>query len=517
MNNPFGVEKVEDAQDFVSREDSDAVSANFDFYYGDHWQSGVAWCGPIPATSDSEYNDVAAEIERGLGSKNVVKELTDRAANAVTGRNPVWDIVPNRVVDDANPVTAEEEQQVAEAKRLLSNWMEDKDFDKYISKALRQTYLAGKSTLRLFIPQGFLIDGVVAVDTKKPVDNLYLDSPHPLSASVVTDPNSREKMAVFIGESGDDETAELSYLLPVATDRGRVTEISLLVKDQEVSTVQVDLGGRLPMYEMEMPRLITEQIASMQKALNLNLTMMTRNSVLGGFLERVILNGQLPGHYDDEGQFIYEDFAVGAGTVNAIQGIPIVEEATNTIRGYTPATMQYKDPVSPDTFLKAADAIYRMMLESSDQLHALISGDAAASGESRRQAVASFFAYLRTPKQQVDKAGRWTLETVLAYAGFLTGNPNHFAGLKVNFDSKLDMGAVPTAEIDLTERLVKTGIMSLQTAREKIGIENPEVEARRVADEKGLVKELSQVNSDGTSKLTGVALPNIDNNDITED
>jgi hypothetical protein len=510
MNN-FGIEKLEDAQDLVTREDESKIQANMDFYYGDHWQGGEAWSGPIPDPSETGYTDVAEEIERGLNSKNVVKEIVDRASNAVTGRRPVWDVVPNRVVTEVTPITPEEQAEIEEAKLLLQNWMETKEFEKYMSKALRQTLLAGKSTLRLFIPQGYILNGEVVTDENNPIKVLEIDAPHPLSASVYTDPNSRESIAVYLGQVGDDETAELSYLLPEATENGRVTEITVLSKDSE-ATVQLDLGGKLPVHQMEMPRLVTEQIVAMQKGLNLNLTMMQRNSVLGGFLERVVLNGQLPGHYDEEGNYQHDDFNVGAGSINAINGVPKLDPTTGQVVDYTQADIRFKDPVSPDTFLRASDSLYRMMLESSDQLHALISGDAAASGESRRQAVASFFSYLRTPKQEVDKAGRWICETALAYAGFLRGKAGQFSNLRVTYDSKLDMGAVPTAEIDLVERLVKVGIMSLETAREKIGIENPDIEARRIAEQEPL-SNTSLVDGNGTSKITGQTLTNTDNQD----
>jgi hypothetical protein len=517
---PFTVEKLEDAQNLIAREDADAILANLDFYYGDHWQDGEAWSGPIPADTEADYDTIAEEIRRGLGSKNVVKEITDRAGNAVTGRKPVWSIVPNRVVDEQNPVTSDEEKLIAEAKLLLTNWVENKEFQKYLSKALRQAFLAGKSSLRLFIPAGFILNGQVETNgLDSPLDVLEIDAPNPLSTGVTVDPNSRERIAVHLGNMGDDETAELSYLLPERTANGRITEISVLVgeTDPEVTSVQLDLGGRLPVHQLEMPRLVTEQIVSMQKALNLNLTMMQRNAVLGGFLERVITNGQLPASYDEQGNLQQEELNVGAGSVNTINGIPIIDPTTGEVRAYTTANVQYKDPVSPETFIKASDFLYRSMLESSDQLHALISGDAAASGESRRQAQASFQAFLRTPQQEVDKAGRWMLETALAYAAFLTEDAGKFKGLRVNYESKLDMGAVPTSEIDLTERLVKVGVISLETARERIGIEQPEVEARRVQkeNESGELSSSGVQKPDGTSKVTGQALQNVDNNDIT--
>ncbi len=505
------VGSFQDAEDLVTRDDAAKVQSNLDFYYGDHWQNANAWSGPIPASTDSEYNDVAYEIERGFVSKNVIKETVDRAVNGVTGKKPIWNIV----VKDGKVV---DQNVIDEAIGLVKAWAEKAKFNRYMSEALRNALLSGSSTLRLFIPAGFIQGGNIQVDTEDPVKNLYIDAPNPLSATVYECPNSKERIGVFIAttkiDGQDSELAELDYLLPNISERGkRLTEITLLPeRGDDTVSVQLDLGERLTMIELEMPRMTTDQIRSLQMFLNLNMTMMQRNSVLGGFLERIILNGQLPGHYEEDADgnrtFVRDEFTVGAGTVNAITGIPTANES-GVITGYTPADIRYQQPVSVSTFVEASDQAYRNMLESCDQLHALISGDATTSGESRRQALQGFFASLRIPKEQVDKAGAWAFETVLAYAGFLTGNAGKYDDLQVVFDSTIDRGSLPAEEINLISNQVTQGILSKRTARERIGIEDPDEEARRVAEETGTPKTITD---NGVDPVTELPVQNLDNN-----
>ena len=521
IDNPLGIENVNDAQEAVARPDADTVQRNVDFYYGDHWQDANAWSGPIPAIADSDYGTVREEIFRGFKSKNVVKEVVDRASNGITGKTPLFDLVPRRKVTADAPITDEEQTLIDEAKELLQEWMDDKEFQKYLSMCLRQTLLSGKSTLRLFVPAGFVQQGAMIVNTDNPIEHVYLDAPSPLAATVLTDANTREKVGIFLGSMGEEDTAELSYLLPLANEKGqRLTEIVVIIGKSNmpmVEEVQLDLGGRLPMYETEFPRLATEQVISLQKGINLNLTMMERNSVLGGFLERVILNGQLPAHFetDEDGErvLVRDEFLVGAGSVNAIQGNPIIDENTGNITNYTSPNVVYKDPQNPTTFLTAADAMYQMILQECDQMYAV--SVAQASGDAQRQAVASFFSYLKTPKQQMDKAGKWTLETVLAYAAFLQGNAGKYDALKVNFETRLDTGSLPTGEMDILERWVRIGIMSLETARERAGIEDPDLESRRVEGEKEL-RSQNIVTDNQSSVETGQTIENVDNKDKTE-
>ena len=517
-NCTISVGSFQDAQELVAREDAATVQSNLDFYYSDHWQNSAGWSGPIPASTASEYNDIAYEIQRGFVSQNVIKEVVDRVVNGITGKKPIWTVTAKRGREVS-------QEMIDEATAVIEQWAERSQFNRYLSEAVRNALLSGKSTLRLHIPSGFVKEGSYQVNTENPTKHLFIAAPNPLSATVHECPDSRERVGVFIAsakvDGQDADVAELTYLMDVANERGmRLTEITLLPdRGSEQVSVQLDLSERLTMIELEMPRLTTEQIRSLQMFLNLNLTMMQRNSVLGGFLERIILNGQLPGHYETDAEgtktFVRDSFSVGAGSVNAITGIPIANE-NGQITGYTPADIRYQQPVSVKTFAEAGDHAYRNILKSCDQLHAMISGDATTSGESRRQALQAFFASLRIPKEQVDKAGSWAFETVLAYDAFLTGKAGKYDDLKVTFDSTIDRGSLPAEEINLVTNQVTAGIISKRTARERLGIEDVDEEERRVQAE-AAKREEEKPQEGGVDKDTGLPLENLDNNQLSEE
>lgn len=513
-DNPLGIRKIEDAKKAIDRDDSAEVESKIKFVQGDHWQDGEAWSGPMPSSLSSDFATISAEIERGFVSKNVIKEVVDRAVNGVIGREPKFTL---------NMPDKRQTKLQEEATALIKKWMQDKDFQKQVQKALRNAFIGGKSTLRLFIPSGLLQDGQVQVNEKDPLSFLYLDAPDPLAAGVVEDPNTKEKVGIYIGKAVDAngkevELAEITYLLPIENEQGqRFTEITVLAEKGGSETAQLDLGGQLFIHELGMPALITESVVSQQKMLNLNLTMMQRNSVLGGYLERVILNGQLPGHYEEDESgnqvFVREDFITGAGSINAINGVPQLDENGN-VRGYTSASISYRDPVSVSTFLQAKDASYRAILEETQQLHALLSGDAITSGDSRRQAVAGFMSTLRIPKYTAERAIEWLLETLLHCAGTFAGTPDKYKGITVTAECKLDTGVVSAGEIDLLERQVRTGIISIETAREKCGIEDNDIEQARVEKELAFKNEVLKAYQ--ANDLTPQVDTNLDNRDIID-
>lgn len=482
-DNPLGIRKVKDAKDLLSREDAAKVESSLKFMKGDHWQNSEGWSGPIPPVNSSDYTIIASEIERGFVSKNVVKEVTDRAVNGVMGREPKITLsFPDK----------RQTKLIAEAEQVVKDWMKNKDFQKFVQKALRNSFVAGKSTLRLYVPSGLLQNGQIMVNDKDPLNFLYLDAPDPLSAGVVTEDSTKETEGIFLGKFIDPngkevEVAEVTYLLPTENDQGkRFTEITIIPEKGAPESVQLDLNGNLMIHELGMPKVITDSVVSQQKMLNLNLTMMQRNSVLGGYLERVILNGQLPGHYEEDENgnsvFVREDFITGAGSINAINGVPTLDENGN-VAGYTSASISYRDPVSVRTFLEAKDASYRAILEETQQLHALLSGDAITSGDSRRQAVAGFMSTLRIPKYTTERAIEWLVETVLMCAGVFSGNPDKYRGITCTAECKLDSGVISAGEVDLLERQVRIGIISIETARDRMGIEDNDVEQARVEAE----------------------------------
>jgi len=502
---------LRELQALVERPDAAKVQSNLDFYYGDHWQNTEGWSGPIPANYAQGYAEVAAEIQKAFVSKNTIREVVDNAVNGVLGKDP-------RITISNSGKNGK--KLIDEADKIIQNWMKSKKGMKELQKALRHALLSGKSTIRLMIPSGLLNNGEIEINENNPLAVVFPDAPTPLSSKIVQDQATMEETGItivkIVDESGKErDRAEVVYLIDEVNDAGnRLTKFDIIGEQGEEETATLDLNGHLTLFELEMPRLITDQIRSLQKLQNLNLTMMQRNAVLGGFLERVILNGQLPGHYEtdpntNETVFVRDELVLGAGTINTIAGIPVLDENGN-VSSYTSASVSYRDPVTPDTFIKGSAEAYEGILQETKQLHTLLSGDAITSGDSRRQALAAFMSSLRIPKAVVESALEWLVETLLSFQGLLSGDPERFSSLEVKATCRLDFGAVSAGEIDLLERQVRVGIISLETAREKVGIEDLDEEERRVEAEVQTRAALDTTFS-GDKTLD----PNIDNRDIT--
>lgn len=226
----------------------------------------------------------------------------------------------------------------------------------------------------------------------------------------------------------------------------------------------------------------------MQKLLNLALTMLGRNVVLGGFLERVLINAQLPGAYRTDPHtgkqvFVPHPLEFGAGSVNALVGVEVRDEATGELKSYANPSVVYRDPVPVGTFADTRDIAYRAILEECQQAHALLSGDAAPSGESRRQALSDFLSSLRLTAPAVERAVRWLLETALHLAAHFAGQPGRYLDLRAVTICHLDTGPLGADEAKQVIDLVDAKLLSRETGMARVGIDDTDAEAQRIQAE----------------------------------
>lgn len=469
----------------VGRPDAAEVTSSLRFADGDHWQEGDGWSGPIVSPDDTSYAEVRAEIARAFVSQNVIREVTDRHVSGVVGREPSWSLTPRRALAEGEQPTAEERALIDEAEALLTAWWYARGIPILLADLARHALLGGRSCARFYVPSGYLDEGgaVAAQDAADALSSLWVDAVPPLAATVATDARTRRDTGIYVGRDPDArrEYAEVSAV------EGALTVTRVLGLGGEVERAALDLGGRLPLHELRLPTLITAQVRALQRLLNLALSMLGRNTVLGGFLERVILNAQLPGRMveqpDGTRAFERDPFIVGAGSTNVLVGVP-VHDGEGNISGYTSPSVVYRDPVAVGTFRDTRDEAYRAILSECRQLHALIAADATASGESRRQALYDFLTSLRATKGGMDTLGRWLLETALAYAAAFGGQPGRYDGLRAVFACRLDPGPVPADESRLVLDLVEGGLLSREGGMERAGVEDVDAEQARIEQER---------------------------------
>lgn len=484
MTTPYPSYTLTDAQAVLP--DTPAwLIANAAYYAGDHWQQGNAWSGPIPPEGHALYQKTLLEIKRAFTSKNAVAETTDRHRDAVIGVEPAWSLTPRRPLAEGEGPTPDEQALIDEAEAALTTWWDERGALDTLQEAVAVLLYAARSPLRLYVPSGLLEereDGSMAVPVgalEESLERIWFEAPDVRSCAVHTDDDTKAKIGVFLFEQEDVRKAELCYL------DGGATVICIVGGETEQES-RLDLGGRLTIYEIDRALLITEQVRQSQNLLNLALTMLQRNVIQGGFLERTFFNTQMPGKYADdpttgERTFEPDPLHVGPGVTSFFAAIEY--EDTDGKKQFLNPSVVYRDPVTIDTFTGTRDHAYRNILEETRQLYALLTGDAQASGESRKQALVDFEASLRKTKTQTERALRWLLETVLAMAAQFSGQPGRFAGLRVDAECRLDLGPVSAYDQESAIKLRDAGFISTETGMSRVGVDDVDAEKTRIAAE----------------------------------
>jgi hypothetical protein len=491
---------LEDARATVAEHQPADAEVNKLFFQGDHFQDGDGWIGPKPAETDDEAETVWEEIEAGFVSKNAIAEVIDRHANAVIGREPSWSLSPRRALAEDEQPSAEEQSLIAEAEAALTEWWDSKkQILLELQTALRSALWGERVCLRLYVPRGLTqdADGEIRVprgDLAESLNRIFLEVVEFDRGAIERDPDTQEEVGVYVFADKDNlgllpdepqDFAELHYL-----DADQRAIIRLVGGTQDAQTT-LDLSGQIAFHQIRLTPFITEQVRSQNKLLNMACTMMARNVVLGGFLERVILNAQLPGQWIDDPdnpgrkKFQPEAFRVGAGSTNALAGIPIYGDPSRPgqVTGYTSPNVVYRDPVNPTSFITTKAEAYSDILDETRQRHVLIARDATASGESRRQAMADFIQSLDATVTAMNTAGRWLVETALAMAANFSGEAERFKLLRAIFECKINPGPIPSDEQQQVINLRSGGLISRETAMTRVGVDDPAAEAARIAAE----------------------------------
>jgi hypothetical protein len=478
---------------------TEGMQANRHYYDGDHWQAGAGWIGPMPTEASAEAGQIIAQIQRGFVSKNAIRETVLRHLAGVIGHEPRWSLSVRRALADGEEPTAEEQELIQEAEALLKAWWDWRGVHQIISKAVVNLLLSGRAPLRLFVPDANRDDetgGVPPTPLPDAVWYVWCEALSPAQATVFTDTSTMADGGVYqytpvdLAGVQQSQVTELTYL-----DEDGATVLRVLQGSTEADT-RLPLDGGLLLYEMTSEALIGEQVRQQQKLLNLARTMLARNVVVGGFLERVFLNAQMPGTWsrdDSTGQetFTAEDMVIGPGTTNYVQGVPVFKDGQVT--GYTTPNVAYRDPVPVTTFEETSRSAYRGILEETRQLHALLSGDAAPSGESRRQALFDFVLSLQDTATEIEEALRWLLETTLNFAATFAGEPARFTGLRVSATCQIDAGPISEADMRALVDVVGARLMSRRTAMARLGIDDPDAEQQQIEQEQEQEREQARM------------------------
>ncbi|HMQ29153.1 MAG TPA: hypothetical protein PKD53_00430 [Chloroflexaceae bacterium] len=498
MASPFDSLTLATIQQHLAAATPAWAAENALYLAGDHWQGGAGWTGPWPDALDPEAQRVQAEIARAFTPQNAIGEVAERHVGGVVGKEPAWGLTvrrPLRAMGRGSQPTRAEQALIDEAEAALTSWWDARKLLTFFQGAAEGLLAGGRAPVRLFVPAGLRVGGIVpqAASLEAALTGYcYVDRPALAAATVITDPDTQQRCGVYAYQTAEGQTvAELTYV-DLATGQ---TVLRVLRGGAAAAEAGAwPLGGLLLLDEARRSPFLTEPVRRLQRQLNLARTMSGRNIVQGGFLERLILGGQLPGEWVDDPaapvgpdgtrkRFVAKPLKVGAGRTNFISGQPI-RDAQGRITGYTTPSVVYRDPVSTATFREAAEDDHRAILSEARQLHALMGADSTATGESRVQARADFAKSLLATKAQLDATGRWLIEAALALASVFAGQPGRYAGLRATFDCRIDTGPLTAAERAQIVAEVEKGVLSLETALAMLGHDDVDAELARIAAEK---------------------------------
>lgn len=485
-------------QALARRPNSKYFDENRKYYEGDHWQKGEQWVGPSVDRNVEGGAELWAQLEKAFVSKNLIRECVNRHADAFIGQEPRWGFTVRRalgeiktknefgdeVIKRESP-TDEEQALIDEAEALLTTWWDNRRVMPQLQAAAQALGWAGRAALRLYTPPSVLnaFGEIEQEELDRSLEKIYVLHTDPAQSGVLLDEHGVEIGAFYQYSDGDIDFEERVFL----DDEGN-TIIAVYKGEQLQEYVIYPLDRRLTIHEMRRPELIQQSTKQNQNLVNMAKTMMSRNVVQGGFLERIIMNAQMPGEWKrnettKKMEFIPAPFKVGPGTTNMLSGIQETDDQGRPTGRLANPSVYYRDPVPVDTFLDTKrDAEYDVYSEFC-QLHVLMASDATATGVSRQQATSDFEASIEPSQREIERLIRWLLETALKMAAVFSGEPDKFDELRAYVECRTSTTKPTPDEQRIAIEQKNAGIISLETAMNRSGIDDPDAEKAVIANE----------------------------------
>ena len=275
--------------------------------------------------------------------------------------------------------------------------------------------------------------------------------------------------------------SEYAYLNAAGnTVWGTVSAHTQNIGAEEADALQ--LGGRLPIYQMSIEPFLSYAVTQAQRGVNLSGTMLTRNNNLAGSRERMAIGVEPPGEWTDSGEtdeqgrmvktLVPKEIKTGAGTFNFFNAQAIHDSVTGNITAYANPNIIFTDPVPIDTFVGTSEYWRRAIYAKFKQLHILSANDGRINGVSRTSMRKEFQASLEESKGAVDAASAWIIEIALNIAAHFIGQPGKFLNTKAVFNAQISTVELTAEERSQIVTEFQAGVIDHQTALELLQYKN---------------------------------------------
>lgn len=464
----------------------------------DHWQDGDQWVGP--RGSKEIWPQIKSAIRRQFVAVDVLGEVLDRVANALLQREPEVAFAPLEPIEEGEDGFEEQEEAAKTLQEYVSAWWDGVGLWKKARVATKRSRWAGRGVLRLWTPPGRLEKGADGklrapseLDFPAALELIELSAPEPEAAAVLREPETQRPYGVFLYEEGGEPRAEV---WSVDAESGET--VLLVLGGEEDQEHRYQLGGLLPIVEMEAEPLITEPVTSQQNRLNFFESLLNRVGESAGFPERYTLNAQPHGIWSEapptEGPPLQEmEFrgkkyylhaaprTLGSAVTTELLGVS-TKDRDGKQQMATPGVV-FKEPTDPEYAIRSATHARGTILKSCKQGHLAGESTAEASGDAYEQARADFVADLDDTRSPLEAMLRSLISCVVAFAADLSGEANPLKRYRCVVNLFVQTGPItPEAKRENASQVEKA-LLSREGAMVRNGVEDVAAELQRIEAE----------------------------------
>lgn len=503
----------------LSKDEKNIFKSFLIAYEGDYWQNSKGFLGPV-----IEQAALRTFKDRFV-SRNSIYEIVSRVADAFL-KSPNWYYEKKDVKLEE---TSDENKNLD---KLLTRFWNKNKLEQKMQQALNSRLVCGRGGLRIYIPANKKNEdgSFKAKDLAGALESIKVEFINPRKAKLfdedgdkfsiinyqsIRDYDTQEKIDIIeFSFTDDDQKTFIGTVSDKETTTFNVTDLAAALNSEDkvanpVDRLKKDLSSPLDLdsetsfYEISGDPFVTPQMMQQANFINLCLTLAAIAMFETGFQQIITTNAKFEYKevIDDKTgkkKKIPIGIESGGGVVQNFIGIEKINVETGQKDKHTPG-VTIKEPVDMNAFKLGKEIAYDSLLEEASQLHVKISGDAAASAVSRVQAMASFYLRIKKYKADVDAIGSWLLNSVILMILVILPNETLLSEFRAIFDSKIDIGPLSPEEKNFVISMVNNKLVSKETARVLLNIDNPALEkmlidAQEVEEQEKLIENTKQMN-----------------------
>lgn len=480
-------------------------------YLDDFWQKGVTL---LPPSQGGLSGSLDTLLERRYVFRNVIKEVVGRVVGAFYGKPPNWRFQKDGKLVSEQQQLSEEEQQAETDKltsidKALGEFFVRQQVAEELGKAFAFRLAFGRGSWRLYIPVkykrsatapapvsptdsnlssstdvGELKDFIAFETVEDALAAMRVEFVPPQHSRLLDDGGELFSIAKYPIRKDWSTKDTVNVIEFSFVDNEDKTFVGTIEEHQAVGTIEqanlstpFDLAGLTTLGQFKGAPYVTPALYKNNQLVNLALTCAGFSLVDNGFGEVILTNVELETKKvtagDGETVEIPKDIKRGGGAIQNFVGVETVDEATGSVRRESPG-VNFREPTAVNVFKDGYDLGYTACLQEAGQLYAIITGDAAVSGESRIQALADFVLKASPYKSEVDEQGSWLMTAALLWAAELAGKP--MSDYRVVYESKMHVASLSNEEKNTVIAMRKDGAISRETERVLLGVDDPELE-----------------------------------------